>query len=349
MAEVSDIRAPSEVGLGWNQRDTGTINVVMPQQVVGITACILEGDKYAGEFQPLDDVYVYLHQNGQRHQIARIEPGDRIYDWWNDTYASPDERTCESWGASTDDDSSRIIAQVNKHGSWEVDGVGPGEAAWVFVDERSNEIGREPVTLTGGPPVIGDVSLSVSPTVSDRTLSGEVSVGNPVGIGVWVDITVTVTEASTGLQIAQQSFRETVSGTVNIGSTNTTTFDLAETPLPDGVSGDVTVRVEGTAEAIPLEPATRSVSVQEGGTDSDVETSPVGDGGQDTGDSGDETGTDDGSESDDGGQDVRERLLAAIEPLTQPITSRTGLTPEQAALGVVATAGAAAMVVTKNA
>lgn len=233
MGYIDNVSVPSKVQIGWEQRDTGTINIIFPPQFISLRIC-LEGSKYDGPVHILNDFPVIIEQNGTQHQIGRIEPNDSNYDWWNSKHGdlSDNEPDCDTTAERTDDDSSRIIGQVNEQNNWELRGIGPGQSEWVIKDENGNEVARSPLELTGGPPLLDDVIVSsVDPVTDGQSITVNFSVSNPVGVGVTMEVEITIVNDNTGLQIFSDTKTITATGTVNIGEPNISKFSTSPIDL----------------------------------------------------------------------------------------------------------------------
>lgn len=225
MAELTSTGLPSSISLGTNVRDTGTINIILPE-----TSFRLRFEN--PETGPWDsgEIRIGLRQGDESQNVGRVEPrriDDEAFEWFG-MFGLPEREYDEPrfFGGRTDTDSSRIIGQVDPNEGFRLDGIGPGSAEWV-ISQNGTSV-TEPVELTGGPPTIDQVGFqSIQPAqVDSLTVGGSVTTSNPLNAGVELETLITVDDRETGFEIARQTVTLIAPGSTNLGEANVQEVDF---------------------------------------------------------------------------------------------------------------------------
>lgn len=226
MASLQSHDFPSEVGLGMNVRDSGTINIVFPPTSIGITLENTDGPWRWSVYN------VVLEQGNQQQLIGELDVSRRM---GLTDFLFGDWDTLRVTGR-TRDDSLRIIGQLNPDRGWSINGLGPGEAEWVIQEEGGGVVDRFPLTLTGGPPTLDDVVVeSIAPEqVAPFTAGGTFTVASPITRGAEADVEVTLEDAESGRRVGIQTFPISIPGAVRLGAVNRSEFELPTSEFVEG-------------------------------------------------------------------------------------------------------------------
>lgn len=227
------VTSPSTLNVKWNSGG-GIVRILLEKTTLG-----LELKKNNGGVNVSDSVIdVRLKQGSVEKRIAewdfRYNPLDSAL-----LKFKSESQTSITLNTSTFTDSNQVIGEESASKST---GIRPGKATLVVLDNRAyggiHQIASTQVTVSGSVPTPSDIHVtSVNPSWSNGEISAKFDVASDIGWGHTQKFKVTITDVSTNSTIHEDTISRNITGSISIGSYNTTSYETKKYTLPESNYG----------------------------------------------------------------------------------------------------------------